>query len=267
MLPRILQRKIITVLPLLKGFPGALLLLVLVGAAGAQDLDDSLEVVAGTNRAAEQSQQTIDSLSRDTQRLLEEYRSLRESVDYQEAYNRELEQTDAAQQERIDSLSRQIAQARITRQRILPLMRSMADALETFVVLDLPFHQQERLAAVLQLKQRLDQPDLSMAARFRLLLESYRLEQDYGVTVEAWRGPLLIDGEELSVEFLRIGRMALYYQSLDRQLGGIWDRERGDWQVLESHHQRGLSQAMRVARNQSAPQLLELPLLPSGGEE
>lgn len=244
---------------------GVTVLSLLVGAVGAQDLDDSLDVVASTNRAAEQSQQKIDALSRETQRLLEEYRTLRESADYQEAYTRELEQVDAAQQERIDSLNRQIAQARITRQRILPLMRSMADALESFVVLDLPFHQQERLAAILQLKQRLDRPELSMAARFRLLLEAYRLEQDYGVTVEAWRGPLLVGGEELSVEFLRVGRTALYYQGLDRERSGLWDRQRGAWIELDSRHNRGLSQAMRVAQNQSAPQLLELPLLLSGG--
>jgi septal ring factor EnvC (AmiA/AmiB activator) len=261
------KRKTVTVLRSIHALPGATLLFVLAVAAGAQDLDDSLDVVASTNRAAEQSQQKIDALSRETQRLLEEYRTLRESADYQESYTRELEQVEAAQQARIDSLNRQIAQARITRQRILPLMRSMADALETFVVLDLPFHQQERLAAVIQLKQRLDRPELSMAARFRLLLEAYRLEQDYGVTVEAWRGPLLVEEEELSVEFLRVGRTALYYQSLDRERSGLWDSNHGDWVELDSRYNRGLSQAMRVARNQSAPQLLELPLLLSGGGE
>lgn len=246
---------------------GSVLLSLWISGAPAQDLDDSLDVVSSTNRAAEQSQRKIDELSLETQRLLEEYRTLRESAEYQEAYTRELEQVEAAQQARIDSLTRQIAQARVTRQRILPLMRSMADALESFVVLDLPFHHEQRLAAVLQLKQRLDQPELSMAARFRLLLEAYRLEQDYGVTVEAWRGPLQVDEETLSVEFLRVGRMALYYQSLDRERSGYWDRERGDWIVLDSEHNRGLAQAMRVARNQSAPQLLELPLLLSGGGE
>ncbi len=256
-----------TVKQWLPGLVGGALLSLWASATTAQTLDDSLDVVSSTNRAAEQSQEKIDKLSRETQRLLEEYRSLRESAEYQEAYTRELEQIDAAQQARIDSLNRQIAQARITRQRILPLMRSMADALESFVVLDLPFHQEERLAAVLQLKQHLDRPELSMAERFRLLLEAYRIEQDYGVTVEAWRGPLPVAGETLSVEYLRVGRTALYYQTLDRERSGLWDRSRSDWQALDAAYNRGLSQAMRVARNQSAPQLLELPLLYSGGEQ
>ena len=241
--------------------------LVLLRPVQAQetDLQDSLDVVSATNRSAERSQDKIDQLSRDTRILLEEYRSLKESVEYQEAYTRELEQLDEAQQAQIESLQRQIAQARITRQRILPLMRSMADALETFVVLDLPFHQEQRVSAVLQLKQRMDNPGLSVSARFRLLLEAYQLEQDYGATVEAWRAPLQLDGETLSVEYLRLGRAALYFQTLDRERSGYWDRQGQVWVALDNRHNRSLSQAMRVARSQAAPQLLELPLQLRGG--
>lgn len=229
-----------------------------------QDLDQSLEVVGETNRSAVSSQQRIDQLSRETRILLEEYRSLRESTQYQEAYTRELEQLQAAQQARIESLNRQIAQARITRQRILPLMRSMAEALEQFVVLDLPFHQEQRLAGVIQLKQRLDRPDLSVSARFRLLLEAYQIEQDYGATLEAWRGPLTLAGETRSVEFLRLGRAALYYQSLDRETSGYWDASGRSWQPLSDEFNRALSQAMRVASKETAPQLLSLPIAARG---
>ncbi len=236
----------------------------LSSAVPAQDIQDSLDVVAATNRDAERSQEKIDQLSRDTRVLLEEYRSLQESNEYQEAYTRELELRNAAQQAQIESLQQQIAQARITRQRILPLMRSMADALETFVVLDLPFHQEERVGAVLQLKQRLGNPSLSVVARFRLLLEAYQLEQNYNATVEAWRGPLQLNGETLSVEYLRLGRTALYYQTLDRAHAGYWHREQQSWEPLPDSHNRELARAMRMARSESAPQLLELPLLMSG---
>ncbi|WP_076001469.1 DUF3450 domain-containing protein [Pseudohalioglobus lutimaris] len=231
----------------------------------AAELQQSLDVVESTNRSAEQSQSKIDALSRETRILLEEYRSLKESAEYQEAYTRELENLDTAQRGQIESLNRQIAQARITRQRILPLMRSMVDALEKFVVLDLPFHQEERISAVIQLRQRLDRPDLSVAARFRLLMEAYQLEQDYSRTVEAWRGPLHSDGEDLSVEYLRLGRAALYYQSLDREQSGYWDRAQQVWIPLESTHGRALSAALRVARNEAAPDLLQLPFLATGG--
>lgn len=235
-----------------------------VNAQGA-DVNDSLEVVTETNSSAVRSQQTVDQLSRETRNLLEEYRKLLDGTEYQAAYTRELQELEAEQLTRIEELQEQIAQVRITQQRIVPLMRSMADALEKFVILDTPFHQEERLVAVLQLKQRLRQPDLSVSAKFRTLLEAYQLEQDYGDTVEAWRGPLQIGGEELSVQFLRIGRLALYYQLLDGTTSGYWDSNLQQWQQLEARYNRGVSQALRVAENLTAPQLLTLPL-PTGEE-
>jgi cell division protein FtsB len=232
----------------------------------AAEVKDSLKVVSSTNQSAAKSQQKIDQLSIETRDLLQEYRKLRDGSEYQAAYTRELEELDSSQREQIEALGQQIAQARITRQRIVPLMRTMADALEQFVVLDIPFHHEERIGAVLQLKQRLNQPELSVSAKFRLLLEAYQLEQDYGGKIESWRGPLQIEGEELSVEYLRVGRVALYYQSLDGESSGYWDAPEQSWKVLESEFNRSLTQALRVAKNLTAPQLLQLPMTVPGGD-
>ncbi len=231
---------------------------------GAAEVKESLDVVSQTNRSAAQSQEKIDQLSRETRDLLEDYRKLKDGSEYEAAYTRELEQLEQAQRQQIEELREQIAQARITRQRIVPLMRSMADALEKFVVLDLPFHQEDRIGAVLQLKQRLNQPDLSVAAKFRLVLEAYQLEQGYGDGVEAWRGPLQLSGETLSVEYLRVGRVALYYQSLDGASSGYWDAGEQAWQPLDPGFNRSLAQALRVAKNLTAPQLLQLPVAAPG---
>jgi hypothetical protein len=232
----------------------------------AAEVKDSLKVVTSTNSSAVTSQKKVDELSRETRGMLEEYRKLRDGTEYQAAYTRELEELNSAQLLQIEGLREQVAQARITRQRIVPLMRSMADALEKFVVLDLPFRHEDRINAVLQLKQRLNQPDLSTSAKFRLLLEAYQLEQDYGGNLEAWRGPLQKDGETLSVEFLRVGRAALYFQTLDGESSGYWNAADGQWITLEAEHNRSLTQAMRVAKNMTAPQLLQLPLMAPGGD-
>lgn len=238
--------------------------LALCGFAWAADIGDSLAVVASTNRSAAASQEKIDKLALESQQALEEYRRLRNNAEYQVAYTEELQQLNDEQSLQIENLQQAIAEARITQQRIVPLMRSMADALEKFVVLDLPFHHETRIASVLQLKQRLRQPGLSVSAKFRLLLEAYQLEQDYNATTEAWRGPLRVGEEELSVEFLRIGRVALYYQSLDGQRSGYWDSEQQDWLALDDQYAAAISEALRVARNLKAPQLLSLPMLKPG---
>jgi len=250
------------------GFLLAVSIVALLSSTGirAADVEDSLEVVAQTNNSAAASQETIDKLSRETRDLLEEYRKLLDGSEYQAAYTRELQELEEVQQLRLTQLREQIEQARITQQRIVPLMRSMADSLEKFVILDLPFHQQDRIVAVLDLKQRLRNPDISVSAKFRILLEAYQLEQDYGSNIETWRGPLLQGDEELSVQYLRIGRVALYYQSLDGSSSGYWDARQQQWITLEASYNRGLLQAVRVAENITAPQLLNLPLGPAGEE-
>lgn len=236
------------------------------GIVSAAELEESLGVVSNSNSSAIESQKKIDELSREAQDLLGEYRKLSEGADYQAAYTRELEDLERAQNQQIEDLQYQIAQAKITRQRIVPLMRSMADALEKFVVLDLPFHHEDRINSVLQLKQRLRQPDLSVSARFRLLLEAYQLEQDYGGNIESWRGPLQLQDDDLSVQFLRVGRVAWYFQTLDGETSGYWNTENENWNTLDPQYKRELAQAMRVAKNQMAPQLLQLPLLVPGGK-
>ena len=235
-------------------------------AVSAAEVEDSLKVVTKTNRSASASQEKVDKLARETRDLLEEYRKLQDGSDYQAAYNRELEELDRSQQLRIEELTQEIAQVQVTRQRIVPLMRSMADALEKFVVLDLPFRHEDRIGAVLQLKARLNQPDLSASAKFRLLLEAYQLEQAYGSSLEAWRDTLQYQGEELSVELLRVGRVAMYFQSLDGETSAYWDVAGDQWVRLDEKFNRPLLQALRVARNLAAPQLLRLPLLSPGGE-
>jgi len=250
---------------LLKGAGISLLLCLIFNSAHGVELKDSLGVVSKTNLSAVESQKKIDEMSRETQGLLEEYRTLTESSDYQAAYTRELEDLADAQQQKIEGLRREIASAKITRQRIVPLMRTMADALEKFVVLDLPFHHEQRLNSVLQLKLRLNDPELSVSTRFRLLLEAYQLEQDYGGNIEAWRGPLQFEGAELSVQYLRVGRVALYFQTLDGEASGYWSVVKGDWVSLDAAHSRDIAQAVRVAKNQVAPQILQLPLQAPGG--
>lgn len=240
---------------------GSLLLNTCIYAA---EVKDSLDVVAATNNSAAASQKKIDELSRETRNLLEEYRKLLDGSEYQAAYTRELEELDQAQQQQLEALREQITQARITRQRIVPLMRSMADALEKFVVLDLPFHHEERIGAVLDLKQRLRRPDIGVSAKFRILLEAYQLEQDYGGNIESWRGPLQLEAQELSVQYLRVGRVALYFQSLDGLTSGYWGMQEQQWIPLEESYNRGLGQALRVAQNLTAPQLLNLPLSITG---
>jgi hypothetical protein len=244
----------------------AVFLMVSAGAT-ADSINDSLNVVEKTTQSSIASQKKVDKLALETQRMLEEYQRILRNTEYQDAYNAQLQQLKQNQEKEIDSLKQQLNEINVTQMRIMPLIFSMADALEKFVVLDLPFQQTDRISAVVQLKQQLRNPGLSVPDKYRMVLEAFQVESDYGRTLGAYQGHLQSGDSERSVNFLRVGRTALYYQTLDGRESGIWRSDQDQWQVLPESMNNAIKQAMRVARNQLSPQLLNLPVIKQGGAE
>lgn len=233
-------------------------LLAPVGLAHGASVTDSLKIVEKTNSASIASQKKVDTLALETQRMLEEYQRIVRNTEYQDAYNAQLQQLKANQEAELASLREQLNEINVTQMRIMPLILSMADALEKFVVLDLPFQQEQRISAIVQLKQHLQSPSLSVPDKYRMVLEAFQVESDYGRTLASYRDNLTFDDEQRSVDFLRVGRVALYYQTLDGKQSGYWDGEA--WQPLPDEMNANIKQAMRVASSQLAPQLLNLPM-------
>ena len=64
------------------------------------------------------------------------------------------------------------------------------------------------------------------------------------------------------MEFLRLGRTAIYYLTLDHQRAGYWDVDAARWSTLDDRHVDSVVKAVRVARRQAPPDLLDLPLPP-----
>jgi hypothetical protein len=220
----------------------------------------SIELQAETDRAALQSQKKIDALSDRTRELLEEYRQNSRELESLRAYNDYLERMINAQRKALASLETQLEDVQITQREIIPFLGRMVETLAQFVELDRPFLLEERRQRIEQLRELLDRPDATVAEKYRRVMEAYQIETDYGRTVGAYRGPLQQDGSRRMVDFLRVGRMALFYRSLDGTDAGSWDPESRSWQRLGSGHDGILKRAFAVARKQAAPELLALPL-------
>ena len=102
--------------------------------------------------------------------------------------------------------------------------------------------------------------DVTNAEKFRRILEAYQVENDYGNTIEAYRSDLTLNGVTSSVDFLRLGRVALYYQHFDGSETGYWDKEKNKWQVLSTDYKNSIRKGLRVARKETAPNMLSLPI-------
>ncbi|GAB4257778.1 MAG: hypothetical protein Kow0065_07260 [Methylomicrobium sp.] len=123
-----------------------------------------------------------------------------------------------------------------------------------------PFLLSERRARIEQLEKLLLDPDAEAADQFRRIVDAYRIELDYAKTVDAYRGILKHAADERLVDFLSIGRLALYYQTPDGRESGLWRADRREWQSLSGEDNEAVAQALRIARKLEPPQLMRLPL-------
>ncbi|SEG68028.1 DUF3450 domain-containing protein [Halopseudomonas aestusnigri] len=206
------------------------------------------------------AQQRINELDQATRAALEAYRHAVTQADALTDYSERMQQLVASQADEIASLQQQIDSVADTQREMLPLIRRMIESLDAFIALDLPFLLDEREERVARLQALLVDPDVSVAELYRRVLEAYQIESEYGRTLEAWRGALKDGDQQRVVEFLRVGRLMLFFQSLDGQHQGYWDAAHGQWQALPSSYRRALDQGMAIARNEQTPQMLRLPM-------
>ena len=234
---------------------------VAVNAAPADGVRQAVQAQTQINQAAVQSQNTVNNLSDETARMLEEYLSSKEQVDRLRVYNQNLTNLVRDQQEQLSSIERQMKDVDVVEKEIVPLMLKMVGTLEQFVQLDLPFLQEERTNRVAQLKDMMESSSVTISEKYRRVMEAYQIETEYGRTIEAYRGRLKTGETEREVDFLRVGRLVLAYQTLDKEEAGFWNRKTKQWEVLDGSYASSINSALRVARKQSAPDLINLPIL------
>lgn len=228
--------------------------------AAAQSVPTLQSEGAKTHQADVRSQEKINSLFEQSNELLYEYRGIVDQYEQLKVYNDHVQRLVDGQNEQLASLQRQIDGIEDTKQGVVPLMYKMIDALEQFVKLDIPIHRDRRLDRVQRLRDVMENPNVTTSEQFRQITEAYQAEMDYGSGLIAYEGKLTFEGEEISVDFFHLGRSALMAQSLDLKNGWIYNQDAGQWEVLDDAYLGPLTKAIRMARKQSAPDLLKLPI-------
>jgi hypothetical protein len=229
--------------------------------------DEVVEIRGQANSELSASQERIEKLSDATDDLLTQYQSALRQKESLDTYNRQLASLIVAQESERMSLEEQTDRVELVSREVTPLMLRMIDALDLFVALDVPFLEEERESRIFELRKLMHRADVTEAEKYRRLMEAYQIENEYGRTIEAYRSILAKDDKELTVNFLRVGRIALVYQSLDETEAGVWNQESRRWESLGTNFRTPIRHGLRIARKQAAPDLILLPLLAAKGEE
>jgi len=174
-------------------------------------------------------------------------------------YNMLLEEQVRSQEAEVASIGRQMVEIETTSRQVQPLMQEMVNTLDQFIKLDVPFLLEERTARVAELKRIMDRADVSIAEKYRMILEAYQSELEYGRTIEAYSGRLGTGPDARTVEFARLGRVTLLYRTLDGSETGYWDAQKKDW-VQDASLRGAVEEALRRAKDDGPPELLTVPV-------
>jgi hypothetical protein len=209
--------------------------------------------------ASAESQKRIDAISDQRSDLSDRFRAtLRESEGiklYIQQLNDQMK-SQAGEMETIKNETREIERTAID---ILPLMQNMLASLGKFISLDMPFLLDERTTRVKKLQEMMPRADVTVSEKYRRIVEAYQIEMDYGRTIEAYSA----DVKGKAVDVLRVGRVALLYQTPDGKETAYWDLQKRAW-VVDSHYSDGVRDGLKVARKQTSPDLLVVPVIAAG---
>ncbi len=246
--------------PTRRALPAALVVgagLAFAMTAGAQVLDRSIDTENRITRNAAQVQAQINQVADQTEDIVSEYRALLNEIQSLRIYNDQLQRVVQSQEEEIVQINDDLANLEATNRDVVPLMIEMAETLPRLIRADVPFRLDERLGRAENLVDALDLADVTTSEKYRRILEAYLDEVELGRTTEAY-GASLPNGQE--VNFLRVGRTLLFYQSLDGTETGWWNPNTRQFEQLDDSYRLPVSDGLAIAQNQVAPDLVRLPV-------
>lgn len=229
------------------------------GSVFAQTVDQVLQADQRRLNLAQQSQERVNNIVTGKRSLEDQYRSINKEIDGLKVYNRLMRAQVDGQGAVLEDIGLSMEQVDVINRQIFPLMMKMIDGLGQSIRADVPFLMNERTTRIDKLKDIMSRSDVSVAEKFRKVMEAYQIENEYGSTSEFYSQSLTIDGDTLEFNMLRIGRIGLYFQSDDTKITGRWDNHLRDW-VMDNSARNEIRKGLRMAKQLIAPELINIPV-------
>jgi hypothetical protein len=195
---------------------------------------------------------------------VEEYTQLLRDQIALDNYNELLETQIRAQEADLVDMETTIEQIPDFERQLPPLLLTMVEQLDEFIEADVPFLLDERRDRLANLQTIVENANISDAEKLRRIFEAWSIEVEYGGAFQTERTEATLpDGTTREADFLMLGRVGLIYQTIDEEgVMAAYDIRTGEWQPLGSEYRSSVLQALRMGRNQIAPELVLLPIAP-----
>ena len=226
----------------------------------ADQIQPLLDIGEQRQNSEQVSQTKIDSMDDDTSLIINEFKTVSKQIEGLRVYNAQMRKQIERQEERLKEIDKTMKEAQVMQRQIPPFTRRMLAGIEKSIELDMPFHLAERKERISFAKAAIDNPTVSPAEGLRQVLETFNVEMEYGRKLDSYKDTIEIEGQQREVNVLRVGRLALVYQSSDRSLTGAWDNKKQEWVPLDNSYRNPTRKGLRIANRLATVDMLELPI-------
>jgi hypothetical protein len=241
----------------------ALFMLFGITAAYGQESPEKVqEKVAQVMNTESDVQAEADDWDWEKQTLIDDIRDAKYRVTWLKYRQEKNRQYIANAKQNIEDLEFKKAELNKLREQLEPYLEGVILRLEDFVAQDLPFLESEREKRINALKNSMDNYDLPLSEKLRRVFEEgLEIETEYGRMAEAIEDETLdIDGVETQVIIFRLGRVGMFYMTLNEEQTGFYNVETQSWESLPEKMNRDISLAVDMGQQKRAVEIIELPL-------
>ncbi len=143
---------------------------------------------------------------------------------------------------------------------LFPFVQTVYDRLSSLVAADTPFLKEERTQRMNSLEKEINNPGVSVAEKYRRVMEALFVEAEYGTTIEVYQKKVMMGDKETTGNIFRLGRVSLFFLSLDQQSCARFNVAQSAWQPLADAYLPAIRSAVEIGTKRKPVELLSLPI-------
>ncbi len=222
-----------------------------------KDIEAPVDKAVDTRQATQEAREKWDT---ERQKLAEEYDRLKDENGQLVFTNKNLTGKAVSLEKENAGLTAEKEEALRIRTELSPFLKETVARLSTLVASDAPFLREERNARLLRLDAILNDDDITVAEKYRKVMEALLVEAEYGNTVEVYREKINMDGSEVLGDIFRMGRVSLFFLTLDRESAGIFDVAKNQWRPLDKIQVPAIEAVVEMAAKHRPMEVVPLPI-------
>jgi len=210
--------------------------------------------------ARQAAQKEVDQWRGDKDRLTARFELLQQETKDLKTRSEDLQASVNAAEGRLNGKKQQLVEIARTTGEIAPFLDELFGQLREVSSQGPPFLQNERQARIEKLQTLVSDPAVTVGEKYRRLMEALLVEAEYGFTTEVYQEHIALGSNSTLVDVFRLGRLNLFYLTLDQSRCGFYNEAAKTWEPLSDAHLRTIKSAVAIAAKRQPAELLSLPL-------